>query len=73
MALMELSTRQPVQLHVPELIEGARRFCLCFYNFMQNLVEIVDYLLCFKHNNADCCPDGEITLNCEINGQSVVY
>jgi hypothetical protein len=31
--------------------------------------EIKEYLLGYQHNNPDCCPDGEITLTCELHGQ----
>jgi hypothetical protein len=30
---------------------------------------ILDYLLCYQHNNPDHCPDGEILLNCDLHGQ----
>ncbi len=31
--------------------------------------EILNYLLSYQHNNPDRCPDGEITLNCDLHGQ----
>ncbi len=31
--------------------------------------EIQNYLLSYKQNNPDCCPDGEITLTCDLHGQ----
>jgi hypothetical protein len=53
------------------MVEILMAFAAADYCWMgqKSFKEIQYYLLGYQHNNPDHCPDGEITLTCDIHGQ----